>query len=154
MSAGDYMRERNERAKRDGYSDHPLNHTNCPKCGDMVRIVPAGPPGTPGEMSACCKQRVAEGRTSFEGAPPETTFTERLAAFDAKWRPKIAHTLPPDASVGYMAWCLLYVTMGGVSPHLTASELAEAASDFLKLNGAVDSQVESQARRVIALLRY
>lgn len=93
-------------------------------------------------------------RTSFEGAPPETTFTERLAAFDAKWRPKIAHTLPPDASVGYMAWCLLYVTMGGVSPHLTASELAEAASDFLKLNGAVDSQVESQARRVIALLRY
>lgn len=154
MSAGDYMRQRNERAKRDGYSDHPLNHTACPKCGDMVRIVPAGPPGAPGEMSACCKQRVAEGRTSFESALPENTFTERLAAFDAKWRPKIAHTLPADASVGYMAWCLLYVNLHGVSPHLTASELAEAADDFLKLNGAVDSQVESQARRVIALLRY
>lgn len=78
---------------------------------------------------------------------------DRLAAFDAKWRPKIAHTLPPDASFGYMAWCLLYVDLNGASPHLTARELLEAAEDFLKL-GAVDSQVEGQARRVIALLRY
>ncbi len=152
MSAGDYMRERNERARRDGYSDHQLNRTKCPKCGDMVRIVPAGPTGTPGEMSACCKLRVAKGGMGFEYTPPSAD--ERLAAFDAKWRPKIAHTLPPDASVGYMAWCLLYVDQDGKSPDLTVSELAEAASDLLELNGAVNSQVESQARRVIALLRY
>lgn len=152
MSAGDYMRERNERARRDGYSDHPLNRTKCPKCGDMVRIVPAGPTGTPGEMSACCKLRVAKGGMGFEYTPPSAD--ERLAAFDAKWRPKIAHTLPPDASVGYMAWCLLYVTLHGVSPHLTASELAEAAQDFMALGNVVDGQVFDQARRVIALLRY